>query len=141
MQRVRNQACEVVNDTKLVGRGSVTLVKSNANALLSASQQKCRQSATVCALAEGLSAVADMYAACCAIHGKPTKFLPGNFLICLSVNRHFIPHYRNRNVPHSCKYLLRKNYHRKLFGTPFPSRYFLRASSRSCSVSAILYFV
>ena len=121
--------------------GSVTLVKSNAKALLSASQQKCRQSVTVCALAEGSSACADMYAAYCVIHSKAIKFLPGNFLLCLSVNRHFIPHYRNRNVPHSCKYLLWKNHHRKLSGTPFSSRYFLRASSRSCSVSAVLYFV
>ena len=50
-------------------------------------------------------------------------------------------HCLHRNVSHSCKYLLRKNHHRKLSGTPFSSRYFLRASSRSCSVSAVLYFV
>ena len=50
-------------------------------------------------------------------------------------------HCLHRNVAHSCKYLLRKNHHRKLSGTPFSSRYFLRASSRSCSVSAVLYFV
>ena len=50
-------------------------------------------------------------------------------------------HCLHRNVAHSCKYLLRKNHHRKLSGTPFSSRYFLRASSRPCSVSAVLYFV
>ena len=39
----------------------VTFVKSKQKHFCQQSQQKCRQSATVCALAEGISAAADVF--------------------------------------------------------------------------------
>ena len=132
----------------------VTFVKSNANALLSAEPTKMRQSTIVCALAEGLFGY--RRSVCClGLHTPQTadifqqkfrrlqwwrtlkifSFSPIcnpslSFLNCL-----------HGNVAHSRKYLLKRNHHLKLSGTPLSSRYFLRASSRSCSVGAVLYVV
>ena len=126
----------------------VTFVKSNANALLSAEPTKMRQSAIVCAL-RGLFGCRRM---CIRFtHTQQTPDKKSDICIGRERSKLHVLSYRQsvtlflnclyRNVPHSCKYLLKRSYHRKLSGTPLSSRYFLRASSRSCSVGAVLYVV